>query len=338
MITRIGNTLSKIDAKGTYQIWYHGGCNDGLMSAAVTYSWLRNMGVPKENIMAEPVSYRHTPKPFNNPHGIFIVDFSIDPELLNQYALQVGEQSGGFVLTIDHHDSALSKHSDWLVSNRAAENNLFIFDNNYSGAGLCYALFYDSYPDQSVLPDAVADVQDRDLWKFERPNSREFHLFLLSLKLEDRYSPDYVSNYFMDGTDSMMQAAYNSAVEIGSSMKSMFDLTVRNIAEEAATGTLIDGEGNQIKTIFCNVSAYMFISDTADHIIKYELLRSDEPFVVMLYNVAKDGAIKLSFRSADGKSNGLAKRFAELFGGGGHPNSGGAYTTLERLAELLPKD
>ena len=50
-----------------------------------------------------------------------------------------------------------------------------LVDLSKSGAALSWQHFH---PDQK-MPDLLAYVQDRDLWKFELPNSREISLHLL---------------------------------------------------------------------------------------------------------------------------------------------------------------
>lgn len=89
---------------------------------------------------------------------VYLVDFSYKPEQLTQLA------NGCYGVTVlDHHKSAL----DMLVDYHHPKVQL-ILDMNKSGAGICWTFFNGTKP----MPDLVAIVQDRDLWRFKYASSK----------------------------------------------------------------------------------------------------------------------------------------------------------------------
>jgi len=113
-----------------------------------------------------PVQYNQ-PVP-EIPEGtthLLIVDFSYDRETCDALAAKYA------LLVIDHHKSA---------EDNLRGSNYAIFSMNKSGCALTWEYFHKREP----MPAILAYVQDRDLWKFELPESETINLYIATLPFE----------------------------------------------------------------------------------------------------------------------------------------------------------
>ena len=113
-----------------------------------------------------PVQYNQ-PVP-EIPEGtthLLIVDFSYDRETCDALAAKYA------LLVIDHHKSA---------EENLRGSNYAIFSMNKSGCALTWEYFHK----RESMPAILAYVQDRDLWKFELPDSETINLYIATLPFE----------------------------------------------------------------------------------------------------------------------------------------------------------
>jgi len=113
-----------------------------------------------------PVQYSQPPPDI--PEGIeslFIVDFSYDRVICEALADRFGADN---IRILDHHQTAQDNLSGLPYA---------IFDLNKSGAVLAWEYFFPDTP----VPDILRYVQDRDLWRFELPDSREINAWITTL-------------------------------------------------------------------------------------------------------------------------------------------------------------
>ena len=154
-------------------VLYHSDA-DGMASAYAAWR------VYQDTATYIPVQYNQ-PVP-EIPEGtthLLIVDFSYDREtcdaLAGKYAL----------LVIDHHKSA---------KENLRGSNYAIFSMNKSGCALTWEYFHKREP----MPAILAYVQDRDLWKFELPDSETINLYIATLPFEfDAWHDEASSPYFI---------------------------------------------------------------------------------------------------------------------------------------------
>jgi oligoribonuclease NrnB/cAMP/cGMP phosphodiesterase (DHH superfamily) len=146
-------------------ILYHKDCLDGLGAAYAAYLYYRPL-VKREQINLFPVQYgEHLPKIENNQY-VVIVDFSYSREVLTELA-----QRSHQVIVLDHHKTAQEQLQDLVLPDHPmqAVNHVIKFDMTKSGAVLAWEHFF---PDQAT-PELLLYIQDRDLWQWKLPNSRE---------------------------------------------------------------------------------------------------------------------------------------------------------------------
>jgi oligoribonuclease NrnB/cAMP/cGMP phosphodiesterase (DHH superfamily) len=130
---------------------YHGHCVDGFTAAWVAHRYYRERGLDAELLAA---SYGDEP-PNVTGRDVLIVDFTYPRETL----LAMHEQAAA-LLVLDHHRSA----------EEALRGLPFAtFDMQRSGAGLAWDTLFPGQP----RPWLVDYVEDRDLWRWHLPWSRE---------------------------------------------------------------------------------------------------------------------------------------------------------------------
>jgi len=128
---------------------YHADCTDGFGAAYSAWKLLGNR--------AEYYACKHGTKPPDiKGKNVVILDFSFDNKTTKRMIKSANE-----LLVIDHHKSAMVELHD--ITNTH-------FDMNKSGAMLAWDFFHPG----KEAPKFIQYIQDRDLWKWELPYSKEF--------------------------------------------------------------------------------------------------------------------------------------------------------------------
>jgi hypothetical protein len=162
----------------TKYVLYHGNCPDGFGAAFA--AWLR-FGDDAEYI---PVSYGK-PMPdmlTGDATEVYILDFSYPSrEIINLVTRH------GKVVVLDHHHTA-KMELESLMEEYNSDPYLIRFDMNKSGAVLACEYFHgDSIKcEVNQLGEFFAYLQDRDLWTFKLPQSREVSMALRSYPMDFR--------------------------------------------------------------------------------------------------------------------------------------------------------
>lgn len=151
-------------------VLYHSDCVDGFTSA-----WVAKRAMP--NAECIPVQYGQEP-PNPNDREVFILDFSYKSSTI----LMMTDLAKRLVC-LDHHKSAqedLKSITDldpypqrthqWSINGHGIYDKLYAkFDMNKSGASLVWDYFFLS----KYKPWLVRYVEDRDLWNWKLPDSKE---------------------------------------------------------------------------------------------------------------------------------------------------------------------
>ena len=128
---------------------YHADCTDGFGAAYAAWKLLGNR--------AEYHACKHGTEPPNvKGKTVVILDFSFNNEITKAMI-----ESADDLLVIDHHKSAMVELHD--ISST-------YFDMTKSGAILSWEYFHPG----KESPKFIQYIQDRDLWKWELPYSKEF--------------------------------------------------------------------------------------------------------------------------------------------------------------------
>ena len=133
-------------------VWYHANCADGFGAA---WSAWKVLG---DEATYRPVRHGDPSPEVTSSTRLAIVDFAYPREKLLELLEQVET-----LIVLDHHRSA-AKDLEGL--------NFARFDLNKSGARMAWEYWH---PEEE-LPELLAYVEDRDLWRWELPQSREVAL------------------------------------------------------------------------------------------------------------------------------------------------------------------
>lgn len=278
---------------------YHANCMDGYF-AAFAHN-LRYKGVA--NITYVPSNYGDDiPRDLLvKDVTVFVLDFSFPLELSIELTKLSKE-----VAFIDHHKTFADQCN---VLNDIPNAHVY-FDIHRSGAALAWDFFHHRKP-----PQVFEYVQDRDLWRFELPNSNEINTALYSCLHSDVRSkqPDFrdVSIYVTDW-DRCVVCLINEGIAIERYKK----IQLLTAAETAAVKPFADTD--------------IMVPHVFSPILQSELgnmLCKGYPFAVIMTLLPNTGEVRLSLRSdTDGMD---VSEIAKEFGGGGHRHAAGFTLSAE---------
>ena len=177
-------------------ILYHGNCSDGFGAALAAWIYFNEKG---QAAQFTPVHYGNPPPPIPKGSDILIVDFSYPPKTLLEMA-----KDQATVLILDHHATAMndlcaSAFKKELALDKTVEHDLstavkddpdglsqclnihWKFDMTKSGAVMAWEYFN---PGKDV-PLFFQYLQDRDLWEFKLPHSRNISAYMKTVPLGD---------------------------------------------------------------------------------------------------------------------------------------------------------
>jgi oligoribonuclease NrnB/cAMP/cGMP phosphodiesterase (DHH superfamily) len=259
---------------------YHGNCADGFGSAWVVRKALGDIqfhaGVYNE------------PPPEVTGKDVILVDFSYKRPVL----LELSEKANS-ILILDHHKTAVEDLVD-LPANVTCK-----FDMAHSGAILTWQHFF---PEESP-PTLLLHIEDRDLWKFTLPNTREIQANVFS------YPYDFAVWDVLLSTDVSELVAEGKAIE-RKHFKDIKELLGVNTRE-----MLISGH----KILVANLP-YTMSSDAGHE------LSIDRPFAACYSDTPKGRVFGL--RSGDDGVD--VSAIAKQYGGGGHFHAAGFTVSFEQ--------
>ncbi len=264
-------------------VLYHADCPDGFGAA-----WALWKKYPSAQYL--PVKHGYPPPPV---HGrrVLIVDFSYDRATLEHIA----EQAAG-LLVLDHHITAQQALADLPFA---------YFDQKKSGAVLAW-----EWAHQEPVPWLLQYVQDKDLWTWGLPDSREVSAALSS------YPYDF---HVWDGLRADTLVTEGRAI-----------LRYENelVTKIAAAAVLLPFHGVMVPV----VQSATLTSQIGERLSK------DHAFCIIWHD--RDGRRYYSMRSREGGAD--VGAIAASYGGGGHRHAAGFSVVLPSdapspLAPLLSK-
>lgn len=206
-------------------VLYHSNCYDGLGAAYAAWKRLGDKGV--EYI---PVGYGKEPPEMEPGSAVYILDMSYSPETIAEMA-----SKHEFITLLDHHKSAMLQwtgkdydrdfyHQDGIESpNGMMSNVMIMFDMKVSGAGFAWDFFcWNPESGRNERPKFIDLIEDRDLWKFTREETKAFHSYLLSIPQDFRSYSKFEDDVFL-----------NNAIEQGRALLRMTDQIVENICKNS---------------------------------------------------------------------------------------------------------
>ena len=251
---------------------YHADCTDGFGAAYSAWKLLGNR--------AEYYPCKHGIKPPNvKDKNVVILDFSFNNKTTKKMI-----KDAKSLLVIDHHKSAMVELHD--ISNTH-------FDMTKSGAMLAWEWFHPG----KEPPKFIQYIQDRDLWKWELPYSKEFSAAF-----------DMVPFNFEEFEKFEDDSVFDDAVKRGSYILAYSKTVIKKVCDKAASRKL---DGKHVMVV--NSSHWM--SEIGSK------LSPDCDFAMIWYYDHNDKDIKVSLRSFHDSVD--VSEISKKFGGGGHKKAAG---------------
>lgn len=294
---------------------YHANCADGFTAAWVVRRYFG------DDIEFHPGVYGEFP-PDVRGRDVIVVDFSYPRDVMLNMIRQGGARG---ILVLDHHKTAMDALIEapdatghiinftekWItlqegitwdryranvdaydVAEGAGPRIYTYFDLERSGAGITWDFFYPGQP----RPDLVNYVEDRDLWKFTLPHTRE--------KMAAAFSFEYT----FDNWDKLNRLDDDALVVAGTAIERKHFKDINEILAVCSRMMYIGGYTVPVVNI-----PYTMGSDAG------AILAKGKPFAAYYYDTPQHRVFGL--RSDE---NGLdVSLIAKEYGGGGHKHAAG---------------
>lgn len=258
-------------------IVYHDNCHDGVTAACIAL---------RKYPEAELYPGKHGELPAIERfvgQDVLIVDFS-----WKRPAMLLIEDVAKSLRVFDHHASA-ERELDGLAG--------CVFDMQRSGAGITWD---ELFPREPRTP-LVDYVEDRDLWRFSLPRSREVHAYCDSWPLDINVRHRLLNESEVEGLEHF--------ADQGEAILRYHEKLVAQALEERPREVIAS---YNVPCVALPVISMR--SDVAGR------LSEGEPFAAT-YTTRTDGSREFSLRSREGGID--VSKIAEQFGGGGHPRAAG---------------
>jgi oligoribonuclease NrnB/cAMP/cGMP phosphodiesterase (DHH superfamily) len=264
--------MALVEPSSVDYVIYHADCTDGFGAAFSAWKLLGNK--------AEYYAAKHSePPPDITGKVVAILDFSYNNATTKEM-IEIAKD----LIIIDHHKSAVVELHD--ISNTH-------FDMTHSGARLAWDFFH---PGKDA-PKFIDYIEDRDLWKWELPYSKEFSAAF-----------DMVPFEFEEFEKFEDDSVFDDAVKRGSYVLAYSKTVVKKVCEKAEHRKF---EGNDVMVV--NSSHWM--SEIGSK------LSPDCDFAVIWYYDHTSRNIKVSLRAFHDDAD--VSEVAKRFGGGGHRKAAG---------------
>lgn len=270
---------------------YHGNCADGFSAA---WCFWKKYGPDGADYF--PGVYQKPP-PDVTGRDVYLVDFSYKRPVVEEMLRKARS-----VTLIDHHKTALDDLRG-LKSDMVATNNNGMGDNfgwfcdlDRSGATLAWDYLFPGEP----RPLLLGHVEDRDLWKFRLPGTREIQANVFSY------------GYTFEQWDRLMSADQAELLQMtvaGAAIERKHWKDIRELLPVLRRQMVIGGYLVPVVGL-----PYTMVSDAA-----HEMLGTGEPFAACYWDTPTGRTFGLR-SNEDGVD---VSAVAALYGGGGHVRAAG---------------
>jgi len=272
-------------------IIYHANCWDGFAA-----SWAMRQIPAWVGAECVPAHYGDNPPDVSGKH-VAIVDFSYPRETLLQ--MHAAAES---LIVLDHHKTA-----------QADLEGLDFCEFDMERSGAMMACDYAKIRPGARQRQAIEYIQDRDLWRWKLPQSKEVSAWLRSMPMEDETLeelsiaiPDDFKYWGLIADGKTVLRTHQAIVDAG--VKHAVWIKLAGV-DGLAVNCTTDG-------LFSEVAGKL--AESADF--------------GAAYFIRCDGKVQWSLRSRDGGAD--VSLIAKAHGGGGHMAAAGFSSTIKHLSEI----
>jgi oligoribonuclease NrnB/cAMP/cGMP phosphodiesterase (DHH superfamily) len=146
-------------------VLYHANCMDGFAAACVAAKSIYEDAEPDPDTVEFRAVQYGSPAPLEDANGacVYVLDFAYSVEEMRQLV-----HVAHLLYWTDHHDDQLRRDVDQALRDEVT-CSLTMYDTSLSGSTATWALLCPG----DAPPEVLRYVQDRDLWTWALPNSRE---------------------------------------------------------------------------------------------------------------------------------------------------------------------
>lgn len=275
----------------TKLVIYHASCLDGFGAAWAVKEHARKTRQKFDFFAA----HYNRPPPDVIGRTVYMVDFSYPKEVIEEMLKEANK-----IVIIDHHKTAIE-----MLNNYYHPKLDYYLNAHKSGAGLAWEYFHDA----DKMPQLIKHIQDRDLWRFSLPFTKEIIEGLASYDMS------------FEIWDYLMERPVEELRDEGKILLRKMEKTINGTLNQTPLMLLIDGH------LIPTYNLTQYISETLNRIVEKE----DIPFSAS-YFINNEGVI-FSLRSIDGKLD--VSNVAKAYGGGGHRNAAGFKISYEKFKEMM---
>ena len=300
---------------------YHGNCADGFTAAWAVW---KRFG---DAVQYVPGVYG-APPPDVTGKNVVIVDFSYKRPVL----LEMSKQAAS-ILVLDHHKTAqaelenggkfiqLTSHMTWERHlNNLAQDDMenanidgatiySVFDMDRSGAGIAWDVLHPG----AARPQLIAYVQDRDLWKFELPNSRAVNAFV------------FAHEYTFENWERLYQTPFRDIVTAGEAIEKKHHKDIAELVTALKRDMVIGGYRVPVANLpytLTSDAAHLMCNQWNADFFEDGITARFPPFAACYWETPSGRVFSL--RSDDKVLGSVdVSQIAKAYGGGGHKNAAG---------------
>lgn len=262
---------------------YHGNCADGFSAAWCFWHKYKDAYDYLAGV------YQQDP-PDVTDRDVYLVDFSYKRLVVERMLTQANR-----IILIDHHKTALEDLAP-LRSLDYGDRFVWFCDLDRSGATLAWDYLNGSYSRRPLL---LGHIEDRDLWRFKLPNTREIQANVFSYE------------YTFEQWDRLMAADQAELLKMtvaGAAIERKHHKDIAELVAICRRRMVIGGHDVPVASL-----PYTLVSDAGHK------MAQGEPFAACYWDTA-EGRI-FGLRSSDTGMD--VSEIAKQYGGGGHAKAAG---------------
>nr|QYA18484.1 DDH family phosphohydrolase [Clandestinovirus] len=241
-------------------VYYHKGCTDGAMAAAVALLY-------NPHLVVEPYGYDQSVDDLNiEGKTIMFVDVALTKAKYDQLFYKCKKLS-----ILDHHSTAQQELYGLPGT---------FFDVNRSGCALAWEYFFPTHP----VPRLLLYIEKRDLWKMDE----EAEAFTTLFYKEFPPNPQVYWSLLIQNNQDLW---FKSCIHLGRELKAQKDVVIKRLAEKSKTAVMKNLPQISVRVVQC--SDHSIISDLGSY------LANQHGVALVWYKDDRSGLYKGSLRSVE---------------------------------------